>query len=169
MKTKLGIAAMVLVVLTVLGLIIHAQSVRIKSLNDNLSIAVNNIKAYEFENQQLKDKAMEFQYTVDQINHSNDSLIRKINQIRKDLKIKDKQILELQYFASENQKVDSIFVTDTVFREGVALDTLIGDRWSRLAIHAEYPNILNVDYSFSNETTVIAHGSRVTVDPPKKC
>jgi hypothetical protein len=26
-----------------------------------------------------------------------------------------------------------------------------------------------VDYSFKNETLVIMHDSRVTVDPPKKC
>jgi hypothetical protein len=52
---------------------------------------------------------------------------------------------------------------------GVALDTLLKDDWSRLAIRAEYPNLLDVDYSFKNETLVIMHDSRVTVDPPKKC
>ena len=36
-------------------------------------------------------------------------------------------------------------------------------------MRAEYPNFLDVDYSFKNETLVVMHDSRVTVDPPKKC
>ena len=170
MKTKLTILGVILIIIGLLAGTIFVQRARIQNLNNELAVAVNNNKAYEFENQGLKDKAMEFQFTVDQLNNSKDSLIQKINQIRKDLKIKDKQIIDLQYLASENSKRDSIvFVHDTLFQKGVAIDTLIGDKWSKLALHCEYPNLVDVNYSFNNETTVVVHGSRVTVDPPKKC
>lgn len=170
MQSKLTIFGIILILFGLLIGGIFIQRAKIRNLNNELSIAVNNNKAYELENQGLKNKAIEFQFTVDQLNDSKDSLINKINQIRKDLKIKDKQIIDLQYLASENNKRDSIvFVHDTLFRQGVAIDTLIGDKWSRLALHCEYPNLVDVDYSFNNETTVIIHGSRVTVDPPKKC
>ena len=126
-------------------------------------------KAYEAERDSLKDNAVQFQFTIDQLKYSKDSLVNRINEIRKQVKTKDKQITELQYFASVTQKRDSVVVHDTIFQKGVVLDTLLGDDWSQLAIRAEYPNILDVNYSFKNETLVVMHDSRVTVDPPKKC
>lgn len=156
-----------------LGLMTWQQSTKIKRLNDKLLVSVNNNKAYEAERDSLKNNTVQFQFTVDQLNHSNDSLINKINEIRKQVKVKDKKISELQYFASVNSKRDTIYLKnnaqDTIFQVGVALDTLLKDDWSQLAIRAEYPNILDVDYSFKNETVVVMHDSRVTVDPPKKC
>lgn len=129
MKSKITILGIVLIVLGLLIGMITLQHNKIQNLNNQLIVATNNNLAYELENQGLKDKAIEFQFTVDQLNNSKDSLINKINQIRKDLKIKDKQILDLQYLASENNKRDSIvFVHDTLFRKGVAIDTLIGDK-----------------------------------------
>ena len=169
LKDKLIVAGVVFLLLFGLGLMINFQHKQIVELNNTILILENNNKAAELENSNLKDKAIEYQYTINQINHSNDSLIKKINAARKELKIKDKEITALQYVASENHKADSIIVRDTIFQKGVALDTLLSDDWSSLAIKAEYPNILNVDYSFNNETVVFLHDSRVTVDPPKKC
>lgn len=168
-KIKLIIGAVIIALFIGLGFVVSQQRKHIKELNSELSVATNNNKAYEAERDSLKDNAIQFQFTVQQLNHSKDSLLNRLNEIRKQLKIKDKEINELQYFASVSQKVDSIIVHDTIFQKGVALDTLIGDDWSQLAIHAEYPNILNTDYSFKNSTVVLMHNSRVTVDPPKKC
>ena len=169
-KFKLTIIATIAVVFAVLVLAIRQQYVTINRLNNELLVSMNNNKAYEAERDSLRNNAVQFQFTVDQLNHSKDSLINKINDMRKQVKVKDKQISELQYFASMNSKRDTIIVKkDTIFQIGVALDTLLGDDWSQLAIRAEYPNFLDVDYSFKNETLVIMHNSRVTVDPPKKC
>lgn len=129
MKTKLTILGIILIILGILCGTIFVQRARIQSLNNSLAVAVNNNKAYELENQDLKDKAIEFQFTIDQIKHSEDSVIQKLNEVRKQLKIKDKEIIDLQYLASENQRKDSIvFVHDTLFQKGVAIDTLIGDK-----------------------------------------
>ena len=169
-KFKLTIIATIAVVFAVLVLAIKQQYTTINRLNNELLVSMHNNKAYEAERDSLRNNAVQFQFTVDQLNHSNDSLINKINDMRKQVKVKDKQISELQYFASMNSKRDTIIVKkDTIFQIGVALDTLLGDDWSQLAIRAEYPNFLDVDYSFKNETLVIMHNSRVTVDPPKKC
>ena len=172
-KFKLTIVGIIAALFVGLGLTIWQQNNKIQQLNEDLLVSVNNNKAYEAERDSLRNNAIQFQFTIDQINHSNDSLVNKINDMRKQVKVKDKQISELQYFASVNSKRDTIYLkehaTDTIFQVGVALDTLIGDDWSQLAIRAEYPNFLDVDYSFKNETLVIMHDSRVTVDPPKKC
>lgn len=166
---KFYIIGLLIATLIGLGVAIKLQSDKIKQLNAELLVSMNNNKAYEAERDSLKDNVIQFQFTVNQLNHSKDSLLNRLNEIRKQLKIKDKEINELQYFASLSQKVDSIIVHDTIFQKGVVLDTLIGDDWSSLAVHAEYPGILNVDYSFKNSTVVLMHNSRVTVDPPKKC
>ncbi len=166
---KLYIYGAILLAFIACGIGLVESNKRIQRLNEELLVATNNNKAYEAERDSLKNNTVQFQFTVNQLNHSKDSLLNRLNEVRKQLKIKDKEINELQYFASLTEKSDSIIVHDTIFQKGVVLDTLVGDDWSQLAIHAEYPNILNTDYSFKNSTVVLMHNSRVTVDPPKKC
>lgn len=127
MKKKLISFLIGIVVLIGLGTTIVMQHNQIKKINSELVVATNNYKAYEAEASELKDKTLEFQLTVDQLNNSNDSLVRKLNSVRKDLKVKDKYIEELKYIASENQKKDSIFIKDTIFIKDAAIDTLISD------------------------------------------
>ena len=100
---------------------------RIKKLNREVAEAVTNIKAYELENSALKDDTIEFQYTIEQLNYSKDSLNQRINKLRKELNIKDKDIQKLQYIVSENQKKDSIVVRDTIFIKDVKVDTTLTD------------------------------------------
>ena len=69
---------------------------RINVLNYEISNAITNIKAYELENSALRDDTIEFKYTIEQLNYSKDSLNQRINKLRKDLKIKDKDIQKLQ-------------------------------------------------------------------------
>lgn len=166
---KFWIIGMFIAILIGSGIAIKLQYDTINRLNSELLVSENNNKAYEAERDSLKNNSIQFQFTIDQLNYSKDSLVNKVNQIRKQLKLKDKQINELQYLASVNQKSDSIFFRDTIFQFGVAIDTLIGDDWSQVNIKAEYPNRLDVDYMFKNETVVVMHDSKVTVDPPKKC
>lgn len=166
---KFWIIGILIATLVGLGVAIKLQSDKIRELNTELLVSTNNNKAYEAERDSLKDNAIQFQFTVDQLNHSKDSLVNRLNELRKELKIKDKEINELQYFASTTQKIDTVFARDTIFKIGAALDTVLKDDWSKLAIHAEYPNVISADYSFKNSTVVVMHNSRVTVDPPKKC
>lgn len=169
LKIKLIIGLVCLLVCAGIGLTIKVQMDKIKRLENELIVASNNNKAYELENSSLNNKIIEFQLTADQLNASNDSLVQKLNSVRKQLGIKDKQISQLQYLVSENSKKDTVIVKDTIFQKGVALDTTLRDDWSSLKLHAEYPNLISADYSFKNSTAIVAHTSRVTVDPPKKC
>ena len=168
-KTKWIILLICLVAFIGMGWCIVAQHQKIKKVNEELLVAVNNNKAYELENSSLNGKILEFELSTAHLNNSNDSLIQKLNSVRKELKIKDKQIRSLEYIASENKKRDTIRLKDTIFIKNAILDTLIKDDWSALKIHGAYPNILDVDYSFKNETSIITHTERTTVDPPKKC
>lgn len=127
LKIKLIIGLICLLVCAGLGIAIKAQSDEIKRLETELIAASNNNKAYERENSALNGKLIEFQLTADQLNASNDSLIQKLNAVRKQLGVKDQQISHLQYLVSENNKKDTVFTHDTLFREGAVMDTTIGD------------------------------------------
>ena len=126
-KIKIIIGSIVAAIIVGLGTTTAVMSNRINKLNCEIAEATTNIKAYELENSALKDNTIEFQYTIEQLNHSKDSLNQKINKLRKDLKIKDKDIQKLQYVLSENQKKDSIIVHDTLFIEKVKIDTTLSD------------------------------------------
>ena len=55
-----------------------------------MSISVSNEKAFIAENSSLRDENMVFKFTVEQLNYYNDSILKKINEVRKELKIKKK-------------------------------------------------------------------------------
>lgn len=167
---KLIIISICALLFVALGCTVAIQNNKIKNISKELSTAVNNNKAYEAENSALKDKSIEFEYTIDQLNHSNDSLTQKLNDARKQLNIKDKNIKQLQYLASTNYKVDTLKIPgDTIFVEKFKLDTTIRDDWSRLKLNLEYPNKIVAEYEFKNETTIITSAVKETVNPPKKC
>lgn len=168
-KIKLIIGAIIAVIITALSTTTAIMNNRIKKLNREVAEAVTNIKAYELENSALKDDTIEFQYTIEQLNYSKDSLNQRINKLRKELNIKDKDIQKLQYIVSENQKKDSIVVRDTVFIKDVKVDTTLTDDWSKLHLQLKYPNTVIADYSFKNESLVTTYLKRETLNTPHKC
>ena len=169
-KIKLIIGIIITAIIIALNTTIVIMNNRINVLNYEISNAITNIKAYELENSALRDDTIEFKYTIEQLNYSKDSLNQKINKLRKDLKIKDKNIQKLQYMLSENQKKDSIvFIHDTLFRENIKVDTTLNDNWSKLHLQLEYPNTVLAEYSFKNESLVTTYIKRETVNPPHKC
>ena len=168
-KIKLIIGLIIVAIIVGLGTTVVVMNNRIDKLNTEVAEATTNIKAYELENLALKDNTIEFQYTIEQLNHSKDSLNQKINKLRKDLKIKDKDIQKLQYVLSENQKKDSIIVHDTLFIEKVKIDTILSDDWSKLHLQLEFPNKVVTEYSFKNESLVTTYLKKETIKPPHKC
>ena len=169
-KIKLIIGMVITAIIIALSTTIVIMNNRINVLNYEISNAITNIKAYELENSALRDDTIEFKYTIEQLNYSKDSLNQRINKLRKDLKIKDKDIQKLQYMLSENQKKDSIvFIHDTLFRENIKVDTTLNDNWSKLHLQLEYPNTVLAEYSFKNESLVTTYIKKETVNPPHKC
>ena len=169
-KIKLIIGMVITAIIIALSTTIVIMNNRINVLNYEISNAITNIKAYELENSALRDDTIEFKYTIEQLNYSKDSLNHRINELRKDLKIKDKDIQKLQYMLSENQKKDSIvFVHDTLFRENIKVDTTLNDNWSKLHLQLEYPNTVLAEYSFKNESLVTTYLKKETINPPHKC
>ena len=140
------------------------------SLKEELSVSKANEKAFIIENSGLKDQNRAFQFTVEQLEYFNDSLITKMNEVRKELKIKDRDLKQMQYLLPEAQKKDTIVFRDTIFRDPlVRVDTLLGDRWYQLKLGLRYPSTIITEPKFVSEKYIIVDYRKETVDPPKKC
>lgn len=141
-----------------------------QDLKSELSISKSNEKAFITENSGLKGQNRAFQFTVEQLEYFNDSLITKMNEVRKELKIKDDNLKQMQYLLSEAQKKDTVVFRDTLFREPtLKIDTLLGDRWYQMKLGLRYPSTIITEPKFVSEKYIIVDYRKETIDPPKKC
>lgn len=113
------------------------------NLNNEVSILMSNQKAFIEENSILKNDNRVFKFTIDQLEYYNDSILEEMNNVRKELKIKDKDLKQIQYLLSQAQKTDTIRFRDTLFIDKtLQLDTLIGDEWYNIRLGLQYPNLI---------------------------
>lgn len=167
-RKYIGIIALALIL--VLGVTTYVQYEKVNSLKTELSISKSNEKAFIAENNGLKEENIAFKFTIDQLNYFNDSLTTKMNEVRKELKIKDKDLKQMQYLLSQAQKTDTIRFRDTLFIDKtLQLDTLIGDEWYNIRLGLKYPNLITTTPTFKSETYIITSSKKETINPPKKC
>lgn len=161
-----GVIACIIVGLSVA---VSCSAHKLKRLRAEYELAVNNNKAFENENNSLKEDNIIFKRTIEELQYSKDSLNSEMLNKAKQLKIKDEEIKRLQYLASIASKKDTIILRDTIYKDkDFKLDTLKGDQWYKVAIHMEYPNILTIEPSFTSKQTFIVSEKKETLEPPKK-
>lgn len=171
MTTLYKYITIIVSVITVgLGIAVVFLSKSNNRLKEDLSISKSNEKAFIAENDELKDRNRVFQFQVEQLEYLNDSLTMEMNEVRKELKIKDKDLKQMQYLLSEAQKKDTVVFRDTIFRDNtVMIDTLFGDRWYTLRLELAFPNTIIVEPTFISEKYIMTSYRKETIDPPKKC
>nr|UVN09345.1 MAG: hypothetical protein [Bacteriophage sp.] len=141
-----------------------------QSLKEELSVLMSNQKAFISENSSLKEESRMFKFTVEQLNYYNDSILQKMNEVRKELNVKDKDLKQMQYLLSEATKKDTIVFRDTLFREpSLSIDTLIGDKWYQMRLGLKYPSTITTAPTFISEKYVVVDYKKETINPPKKC
>lgn len=141
-----------------------------QSLKEELSISISNEKAFIAENSSLKNENRVFKFTVEQLNYYNDSILEKMNEVRKELEIRDRDLKQMQYLLSEAQKKDTIVFRDTLFREPTLdIDTLVGDKWYQMKLGLKYPSTITTDPKFVSEKYIMVDYKKETINPPKKC
>lgn len=143
---------------------------RNKTLREELSVSMSNQKAFIAENSSLREENRIFKFTVEQLNYYNDSILQKMDDVRKELNIKDKNLKQMQYLLSEATKKDTIVFRDTLFREpSLNIDTLIGDKWYQMRLGLKYPSTITTAPTFISEKYVVVDYKKETINPPKKC
>lgn len=163
---RLAIALLIVV----LALSLFIVGYQYKNLNDDYKVAVGNEKALLHSNLSIKENIGVLQLTVDQLSYFNDSILVKLDSVRKSLKIKDKELKALQYMYSTIEKKDSIvFIKDTIFKENIHIDTTLMSKWYSLNLKLDYPNSVVVTPKIVSEQYVLIHSEKETINPPKKC
>ena len=143
---------------------------RNQDFKEEISVLMSNQKAFIAENSSLKDENRVFKFTVDQLNYYNDSILQEMNNIRKSIGIKDKDLNQIQYISTEITKTDTIILKDTIFKEtNFKVDTIIGDNWYQLKLGLKYPNTIITSPKFISDKYIIVSSKKETIDPPKKC
>lgn len=168
-EIKLIIAGVVMVVIIGLVTTIAILGKKLSNLENDYSIASSNEKALLLKNDSNKNEIRSLQLTVEQLDYFNDSVLTKLNEAKTRLKVKDKDIKELQYIETVTEKTDTVIFRDTIFVENVCLDTVIGDEWVQTDLEMCYPNEIVVTPKVTSEKVIIAHLKKETVNPPKKC
>lgn len=166
MRWKL-IAIQALIILVLGGLCFGAYS-KINNLREEISAAYTNLKAYAAENDSLTNEKRAFKFTIEELKSSKDSINKKLLEVQKRLKIKDKDIQYLEYQLSIVSKKDTVILRDTIFQPDVKIDTTIRDKWYSLRLGLEYPNKVAVEPKFKSERTVVGYLQKETIKPPKK-
>lgn len=153
----------------VLVAVIVAMWQQVEHANERWKTAVGNIKAYAMQAKDANGKALALQLTVDQLGYFKDSVLQELDNTRKELKIKDKNLKALQAVSSGFTKTDTITLRDTLFRNpSIAIDTLIGDKWYNVRLGLKYPSMVAVKPYFKSEKHIIVSSKKETVNPPKK-
>lgn len=137
-------------------------------LTNKYKTSIENVKAYDAQLSGLEGNNRVLKLTVEQLNYFNDSIIKKMKVVQKELGIKDKRLQQLQYEASHAQRHDTITLTDTIFRNDFSLDTIVGDKWFKTNLHLKFPSTIALKPEIELERYTFINGKRETVNPPKK-
>ena len=155
----------------IIGLVttVAILSKKLSNLEKDYSYASANEKALLLKNDSNKNEIRSLQLTVEQLDYFNDSILDKLKETQSKLKIKDKNLKELQYLKTITAKTDTVILIDTIFVEGACVDTVVGDEWVKTNLEMCYPNQIVLTPEVKSEKIIIAHLKKETVNPPKKC
>ena len=124
------------------GITLHNQN---KKLSQNLETAQNNIEAYQGLLSDSQQASNVLKLTVEQLQNSKDSVLNKLDSVRKELKIKPKQI---HTAATQTQ------VLNVIGSKGVGGNIIVKD-----SIYTDsilYNPLTKVKYTIGNDTVNIA-------------
>ena len=159
----------IVILVSLLSISVYTLYTYNQKLKEETATLISNQKAFIAEYSSLKNENRAFKFTIEQLNYYNDSILQKMNDVRKELKIKDDNLKQMQYLLSVSTKKDTVLFTDTIFRDkSLALDTIIGDKWYNIRLGLKYPNLIYTEPTFTSEKYIIVNKKKETVNPPKK-
>jgi hypothetical protein len=150
------------------GLVVYLWGTK-SNYRDLYNTAASNNKAYQEQIEGLNESNKAFQFTIDQLEQLNDASVKSLDSMRKELKIKDRKILQMQKTKEYVYIHDSVKVIDTFVKEpDFVFDTCLQDRWHKNCIYIAYPNEIGMSTEVYLEQDCFLYKKRETVNPPKK-
>jgi hypothetical protein len=158
-----------IITVIILLAIIGAMWQQMEYANRKWEKAEANVKAYSMSLSKEGEKSTALQLTVDQLGYFRDSVLQELDNTRKELKIKDKNLKALQSVKSSFSRTDTIILKDTLFKKAsLAVDTVLGDKWYNVRLGLKYPSMIAIKPYFKSEKHIVVSSKKETVNPPKK-
>ena len=166
-KTYLRIGYVVIILGMVLAIVYYLnETAKYKELYNK---ELTNVKAYQSENNDLKNQSIAHIMTIDQLIASKDSSDIALKEALKKLNVKPKNVVSAGSVTSNIEKRDSIiFIHDTIFQPKVNIDTIIGDKWYKAQVGLHYPSRIDLTVSVQSVKHIVVHNKKETINPPKK-
>lgn len=166
-KTYLRIGYVVIILGMVLAIVYYLnETAKYKKLYNK---ELTNVKAYQSENNDLKNQSIAHIMTIDQLIASKDSSDIALKEALKKINVKPKNVVSAGSVTSNIEKRDSIiFIHDTIFQSKVNIDTIIGDKWYKAQVGLHYPSRIDLTVSVQSVKHIVVHNKKETINPPKK-
>ena len=117
-----------LAVIIIIGLTAFCfyQNKRIKVLDKNLGQVTNNYEYYQSLTGRLKDQNRTLQLSIADLNNANDSLLQIAKEVQKELKIKDKNLQQIQVINTQmkDTATTQIITKEVNFKKELKLNPL---------------------------------------------
>ena len=169
MKKYWNIIKIILGVLLI-GLIIYFVA-DYNNTKERCETLEHNQKALMEQYNDVEADNYELMFTIEEYQYYQDSLLERLRETQDELDIKDDEILYLQSINSGFMRIDTVLVCemDTIFIEGVSIDTTFGDKYINNRLQLDYPNRIELTTKVYSEKDVFITQERETINPPKKC
>lgn len=164
---KKQVIYIILIIVVLLGGIFAWNT--IESLRRERDILQQNVCALQISNDSIASRAAAFQVTAETLKNSKDSIDMQLREAYKEIGKKDKQIAALQYIAQEFNQRDTLRLRDTIFDRDFKIDTTIQDKYHKLNIVLEYPNVIATNYTVYNELDIAVSKEKVYVGGRSNC
>lgn len=141
------------IIISIFAAIIFFQRNQIQKKNKEVDRLWNNLEYYQEQKDSLTDNTRTLQLTINEFKNSKDSTIQELNKIKKELKIKDK---ELQQAQSQKQQIviDTTIVVEDNFKEEIKPNNLTS------IIIAKQDSILTAKVDIRNTQTLFISSKR---------
>lgn len=89
LMVKKYVRIVIIILISLLAISTYTLYNRNQDLKEEISVSMSNQNTFIAENSSLKNENRVFKFTVQQLNYYNDSILEKMNEVSKELKIKD--------------------------------------------------------------------------------
>ena len=116
------------VTISIIGLLtvtIFVLGHQLSNKNEEIDRLFNNVRAYEQLVSDTQEQNRVLQLTINELNNSKDSLIQQVNEVKKELKVKDKNLKQVQVINTViKDTITKVITRDRDFSETLKLNPL---------------------------------------------
>lgn len=120
-----NIRVVVISIICLLTAAIFVLGSQLKNKNEEINRLSNNIQVYEQIVSSKEENNRVLQLTINELNNSKDSLIQQVNEVKKELKVKDKNLKQVQVINTViKDTITKVITRDRDFSETLKLNPL---------------------------------------------